>query len=93
MIRKIQWTSLALKDLSEIKEYIQKDKPIAARQEAGKIRKSVERLARFPESGRKSLDIPGVREIVSGNYKIFYRVKNQKIAILRIYHGKRTSFA
>lgn len=88
-MRKIQWTSLALKDLSNIKVYIQKDKPIAAKQEAGRIKKSLERLARFPESGRKSLDILGVREVISGNYRIFYQIRNSKIEILRIYHGKR----
>ena len=90
MVRKIGWTSLSLKDLLEIKTYIQRDNPKAAKREAQRIRKSVDRLARFPESGRKSKDIPFVRELISGNYRLFYRMHNSQIEILRVYHGKRS---
>lgn len=86
---KIQWTSLALKDLLSIKEYIRRDKPIAAKQEAQKIKKSVERLSRFPQSGRKVDRIPGIREVIIGNYCIFYRIHLSKIEILRVYHGRQ----
>lgn len=89
MARKIRWTSLALKDLLEIKEFIQRDNPPAAKREARRIKRSVERLARFPESGRKSPDIPSVREVIAGNYRIFYRTHLSQVEILRIYHGKR----
>lgn len=89
MPRKIRWTSLALKDLIEIKEFIQRDNPGAAKREGRRIRKSVERLSRFPESGRKSADIPSVREVITGNYRVFYRIHSSQVEILRVYHGKR----
>ena len=89
MVAHIFWTSLALKDLSDIREYIQKDNPRAGRQEAGKIKSSVERLKSFPLSGRPSPDILGVREVVKNPYRIFYRVRSKNIEILRIYHEKR----
>jgi toxin ParE1/3/4 len=87
--RKIRWAPLALKDLHEVKEYIQRDKPSAAREEAKRIRKSTERLARFPESGRTLETIPRVREIVAGNYRVFYMIEPSHVVILRVYHGRR----
>ena len=85
----IFWTPLALKDLSGIREYIQKDNPRASKKEAAKIKVSVERLKRFPLSGRSSPDILGVREIIKNPYRIFYRVGSKNIEILEINHEKR----
>ncbi|MBI2981480.1 MAG: type II toxin-antitoxin system RelE/ParE family toxin [Deltaproteobacteria bacterium] len=90
MACRIQWTSLALKDLGEIREFIQRDKPIAAKSEARRIKKSVERLSSFPQSGHFLGKIPSVREIVSGNYHIYYRIHGRQVEILRIYHGRRS---
>jgi len=87
--RKILWTSLALKDLLEIKEYIHRENPSAAKKEADKIKKATERLSQFPESGRSLKTLPTLREVISGNYHIFYRAEATQVAILRIYHGKR----
>ncbi len=88
-LHKLVWSSLALKDLLEIKDYIRRDKPSAAKQEAQGIKIAVERLARFPLSGRKLETMSTVRELVKGNYRIFYRVQASQVDILRIYHGKR----
>lgn len=92
MTLKVLWSSLALKDLLEIKEYIQRDNPKAGRLEAKKILKSVERLARFPLSGPQVIKIPSVRQVVSGNYHIYYRLHKSQVEILRVYHGKRDSW-
>ncbi len=85
----IQWTSLALEDLLSIREYIQKDKPLAAKETAARIKKTVERLSRFPKSGRILKTIPQIREVIFGNYRIFYRIRKNHVEIFRIYHGKR----
>jgi toxin ParE1/3/4 len=87
--RRIRWTPLALRDLLEIKDYIHRDKTTAAKAEAERIRRSVERLSAFPESGRKLEAVPGIREVVSGNYHVYYRVRPAGLDILRVYHGKR----
>lgn len=88
-MRKIRWTPLALKDLVEIRDFIHRDKPVAAKQEAVRIKKAVERLPRFPESGRRVETVPTLREIIAGNYHIYYRARPSEIVILRIYHGRR----
>lgn len=89
MVRKLRWTPLALQDLSGIRDYIHRNNPTAAKKEAKRIRNSVERLARFPLSGRSLKVISLVREVVSGNYRIFYLPVGREIRILRIYHGSR----
>ncbi len=89
MALSIQWSSFALEDLLSIREYIHKDKPNAAKETASRIKKAVERLSRFPKSGRVLRAIPHIREVISGNYRIFYRIKKNHVEILRIYHGKR----
>lgn len=48
----IIWTEPALLDLNEIAEYIALDKVTAARGLVKQVFSSVDRLKRFPESGR-----------------------------------------
>ena len=86
---RIFWTTLALKDLEEMRNYIQQDNPDAAKREAERIRKSVERLVHFPRRGRQLMSVSSVRELLSGNYRIFYRVISSQIQIARVYHMKR----
>ena len=90
MKKAIFWTPLALRDLVEIRDFIQRDKPSAAKQEAKRIQKIVERLSQFPESGRRVETIPMVREVVAGNYHVYYCIRPLQVEILRVYHGKRS---
>ena len=83
------WTSIALEDIQEIQRSIGQDNPAAARREARKIRKSVLRLEDFPLSGRELETIPGIREIITGPYHIFYEVGEREVRILRVLHGRR----
>lgn len=52
---------------------------------------SVERLTDFPSSDRSvsELDDPGIREILFGSYRIIYRVKEEAVEILTLYHVAR----
>jgi len=86
---KIKWTPSALGDLAEIREFIRRDKPGAGKQQAEKIKKSVERLSKFPRSGKPLSSLPQVLEVVAGSYRIFYRIMPTQVEILRVYHGKR----
>lgn len=51
-------------------------------------------LARFPEVGRRrDADIqPGVRSFPVGEYVILYRVSDDAVQILHVFHGKRDVF-
>ncbi len=51
----------------------------------------VDQLIEFPESGRivPEKKEPEIRELIEGNYRIFYRLQKEKITILRIHNAAR----
>lgn len=82
----IIWTDPALDQLDEIAEYIALDNPSAARDLVARIFEIVERLRRFPESGREPPELPGsvYREIVSSPCRVFYRREGKKVLVLHV---------
>ena len=87
----IKWTEPALNDLIEIAEYIALDKPAAAKKLVRNVFKSIKRLKDFPESGKKSSELPktNYREVIVGPCRIFYRVEGKKVFILYVMRGER----
>ncbi len=90
---KIVWTLSASRDLAEIGAYILKDSPAAAERVGNDICRSVETLATFPLIGPcyPRGTTGSIREIISWNYRIFYRVSRERglVEILRVWHGAR----
>jgi toxin ParE1/3/4 len=90
---KVIWTEPAHLDLKELVAYIADDDPEAAERVGNDILEHVEILGTFPYIGpaypRKSKG--DRREIVCGNYRIFYRVQEDAkiVEILTIWHGAR----
>ena len=78
-------------DLYDITRYIQRDKPEAARKVATAIFDGCERLTDAPYRGRKGKDA-GTRELVFAPlpYIAVYRVKNDVVEILHIWHGAQS---
>jgi toxin ParE1/3/4 len=88
----IIWTNNAIADLKNIKNYIGRDNNIYARKIIGDIIENVDNLILFPELGRVVPEIlnENVREIIFGNYRIVYLIKNQlQIDILTIHHSSK----
>ena len=89
----IVWTDPALADLQEVVAYIAEEDPAAAEHVGNVIVDHVETLRSFPFIGptypRGSHG--HIREIVCGNYRIFYRAFEQQklVEILTIWHGAR----
>jgi toxin ParE1/3/4 len=89
----VVWTDPALADLEEIVVYISQHDPAAAGRVGNDIVDHAETLRTFPFIGptypRGSRG--GNREIVCGNYRIFYRVSEQQklVEILTIWRGAR----
>ena len=56
-----------------------------------RVRQQVERLDRFPESGRKvQEDKSGTYwELIVGNYRVVYRVDEDTVTIVTLIHGAR----
>jgi plasmid stabilization system protein ParE len=87
----IRWTGPALEDLRAIREWIEKDRPDAAKRLAAKIRGRLEVLASFPASGRAvpEIGIDNYREIVVSSFRIIYAARESEIVILRVWHSRR----
>ena len=87
---KIVWTEPARQDLRKIFEYIAEENPRAARALLAEIKERVTVLKNNPQLGRKGR-IEGTRELVltGTHYLLPYRVKNQQIQILSVFHTSR----
>lgn len=87
----VRWTPQSVKDVDQIAEYIAKDSVVYASIqterffEAVKILKSQIRAGRMvPEIGDES-----IREIITGYYRVIYRVVNDNQAdILTVHHSR-----
>jgi addiction module RelE/StbE family toxin len=87
----INWTKRSLKDLRAINDYISLDSTFYAARFVSKIVRRVDQLIEFPESGRMvpEKNLPEIRELIEGNYRIFYRLQKEKITVLRIHNSAR----
>jgi plasmid stabilization system protein ParE len=85
------WTEPALLDLDGIAEYIALDDPAAASQYVQKVFDQTERLASFPNSGKRPVELPRTlyREIVVPPCRIFYRVEEDAVLILYVMRSER----
>jgi plasmid stabilization system protein ParE len=88
---KVVYTDAARRDLDEIAEWLAVHYPTIAPHVERRIRAVVARIARWPESARRSAKRPGVRVVPVGRcpYTIFYRVAHEAVEILHIHHAAR----
>ena len=84
----LRWTTPATQDLSNIIRRVQQDNPEAAAKVAAILFDGYGTLGQFPRRGRKGR-IEGTRELVFPGlpYIVVYRIQDQDLEILRIYHG------
>ncbi len=83
----IVWRKSAQIDISRIARHIAEENPIAARQVFRELLLAGKSLELFPYRGRPGL-VPGTRELVAYHpYILVYRVANNGVAILRVWHG------
>ena len=87
---RIVWSRRAVQHLAEIRSYTARDHPQAARGVAARILEGVDLLAGHPHIGRPGRVI-GTRElVVSGTpYVIPYRVKEDRLELIAVCHGKQ----
>jgi len=85
------WTKPAVQDLDSLAEYIALSNPVAAGELVQRVFNAVERLSRFPESGRAPPELEGFpyREVIVDPCRVFYRIENSKVFILHVYRQER----
>jgi toxin ParE1/3/4 len=88
---KVQWTHVAYRRLEEIYAYIEKDSAANAAKWADRLMRKIEGIKDFPKAGRvlPELDSVSIREIVFGNYRIVYKVREETAFILTVRHFKQ----
>ena len=90
---RVTYLSLAVWDLAEIRSCIAANDPDAAQQIGKRLTQIINRLSALPNLG-KSGRVFGTRELITPKigktaYVIVYRVKSERIEILRVLPGMR----
>ncbi len=85
---KLQFTHSAQRDLIRLREFIASKNPQAAKRVSQRLKQSILRLTDQPEIGINVEELPGVQDLIGGDYLVRYAVLENEIYILRIWHGK-----
>jgi toxin ParE1/3/4 len=86
----VVWLKNALLNLDDIAAYIAQENPQAAQQVLDLIIEQVNQLVTQPALGRPGR-VVGTRELVISNshYLVPYRIKNNMVEVLRVFHTSR----
>ena len=87
----VKWTPQALDDLEAICLFIARDAPQIGAVFADRAFRATDRLADYPRSGRivPEVDIENIREIILGNYRLIYRIREDQVQVVTVHHGAR----
>ena len=88
---KVVWTEQAWRRLSEIEDFIARDRPAATAKLVDKLVDRGDALATHPHRGRTLPELPdsGLRELVVDNYRVVYRRTANIIEVLTVFEGHR----
>lgn len=89
---KILWTREALRQLTEIEDFIAKDSAERAAQFVDEIAAhGSSLLSGNPRIGRTVPEVshPDIREVLFKKYRIVYRVNKNNVEILTVFEGRR----
>lgn len=86
---RVNWTETAIEHLSSIHGYVAQNSPAYAQRIVDQLTLRSQQISQFPYSGRTvpELDLPQVREVVEGPYRIIYRILPDQIDVLAVIHG------
>lgn len=88
---RLVWSRRATRDAEHAAEWIAKDRPEGALEWLDGLHAAMLRLEQFPFSGQVLPEIPlaARREIPYGGYRVIYRLRPDRVEILRVAHGRR----
>jgi toxin ParE1/3/4 len=97
-MRRSRTSEAAKADLREIKLYIARENPAAARRVLARLRTKIALVARLPDLGRVRDDLPGelatLGSVPDGNYVIYHHVTAAGgVEVARVLHGARDQVA
>jgi len=91
----VRWSLTAGNDLQDIEDFIARDSVLHAITFVDRIVESADTLLKNPHIGRivPEFGRPDLREVIFGNYRIVYLLKDDEVFILRVVHGARDLLA
>ncbi len=91
MAYQVKWSPEAVDDLEAIGDYISRDSPNYASIVISKILSSLDRIKKYPSSGRivPEINNDNFREIFIYSYRVVYRISSNILLILAVIHGKQ----
>ena len=87
-MNKLLFTQSAQKDLIRLREFIAEKNPAAARRISQKLKVSILKLVDQPDMGVNVDELPGIQDLIAGDYRVRYSLIDKHLYILRIWHGK-----
>src|SRR5436305_343246 len=87
--KRVRWLAAALDDLDEIVAAIAADAPQAAERLASTVFEKIKLLATVPELGSVCPYYPKARQLIHGNYVIYYSVHSDEVTVRAVVHGAR----
>jgi toxin ParE1/3/4 len=86
---KIRFTPSARVQFLSAVAYVRRENPEAALRFRRRAEEVLRRLEEFPESGRVIPAFPELpyREVVISPYRFFYRIKEETVWIVAVWHG------
>ena len=86
----VRFSELADHDLKAIAAYVAEDDAGAARNLLTRMNERMAQLSRFPELGRRRIDIDEfVRGLLICPYLVVYRIEPEEVVVLRVLHTSR----
>jgi len=88
---RVHWTATAINHLRHIHTYIGQSSPEYALRVVDRLTRRSQQIAQFPESGRiiPETDLPQIREVMEGPYRIMYHITPDQVDIIAVIHGSQ----
>lgn len=89
---KVRFTPTGERQFLQVIAYILADRPSAARRFHTRATKVLTRLEKFPDSGRRLPEFPGLpyREVIVRPYRFFYRVQDDTVWVVGVWHNAQS---
>ncbi len=85
---KLTFTLSAQTDLVRLRAFIAEKNPQAAKAISRRLKESIQRLSDHPQLGHEVEEVERVRDWIAGPYVVRYLLSEDRVTILRIWHGR-----
>jgi len=85
---KLTYTERAVRDLVRLRDFIRKKNPQAAQNASRQLQKNIKALIDHPKLGTALSDLGEFRELVAHDYIVRYRIVQDEIVILKVWHER-----